>query len=94
MIFFMPFATSDCVISLSIQNTNVFLHANINKNRVVDRVIRTIRTAFDNLEVGDLGLDKHRNIMQQVVAMYNNSVHNKQLMRKLHLHRPWTVHMS
>ena len=47
----------------------------INKNRVVDRVIRTIRTAFDNLEVGDLGLDKHRNIMQQVVAMYNNSVH-------------------
>lgn len=47
----------------------------INKNRVVDRAIRTIRTAFDNLDIRNIGLTKHRNIMQQIVAMYNNSIH-------------------
>ena len=47
----------------------------INKNRVVDRAIRTIRSAFDNLNIISLPLKEHRNIMQQIVTMYNNSVH-------------------
>lgn len=47
----------------------------INKNRVVDRAIRTIRSAFDNLNISNLSLKQHRNIMQEIVAMYNNSVH-------------------
>lgn len=47
----------------------------INKNRVVDRVIRTIRTSFNNLNTSDLSLKQHRNIMQQIVTMYNNSIH-------------------
>ena len=47
----------------------------INKNRIVDRVIRTIRSAWDNLEIGDVSLKKHRQIMQQIVSLYNNSIH-------------------
>lgn len=47
----------------------------INKNRVVDRVIRTIRSAFDNLNISNLSLKEHRNIMKQIVTMYNNSIH-------------------
>ena len=47
----------------------------INKSRVVDRVIRTIRTAFDNLNIGHLSLSEHRKTMQKIVSIYNNTVH-------------------
>ena len=51
----------------------------INKNRVVDRVIRTIRTAIENYmfnnRIDHLSVSKHRNLMQQIVAIYNNTVH-------------------
>ncbi|WP_458454815.1 hypothetical protein [Methanobrevibacter sp.] len=60
-------------------NINVYSNKSpyINRNRIVDRVIRTIRTAFDNLNLrSDIGLAKHREYMRDIVAMYNNSVHS------------------
>ena len=47
----------------------------INKNRVVDRVIRTIRSAFENINSNNLSLAKHRKLMQEIVSVYNNSIH-------------------
>lgn len=49
----------------------------INKNRVVDRVIRTVRTAFENINTKNLSLSKHRKTMQEIVSVYNNSIHYK-----------------
>ena len=52
----------------------------INKNRVVDRVIRTIRTAIDNYMFNNgiehLSVASHRKLMRQIVAIYNNTKHN------------------
>ena len=52
----------------------------INKNRVVDRVIRTIRTAIDNYMFNNgiehLSVANHRKLMRQIVAIYNNTKHN------------------
>ena len=52
----------------------------INKNRVVDRVIRTIRTAIDtymfNNGIEHLSVANHRKLMRQIVAIYNNTKHN------------------
>ena len=58
-------------------NINVYSNSSsyINKNRIVDRVIRTIRTAFDSLDCKNLGITKHRSIMQQIVSLYNNTIH-------------------
>ena len=47
-----------------------------NKNRIVDRVIRTIRDMYYSI-TGDkvIDPDKQHNILQQLVTIYNNTIH-------------------
>ena len=55
--------------------------AYINKNRIVDRVIRTIRDMYETylrknkIDFKKITLTKEENILQQLVTIYNNTYH-------------------
>ena len=74
-------ALNSKVMNQFFRKHNISVYSNkspyINRNRIVDRVIRTIRTAFDNLNLrSDIGLAKHREYMRDIVSMYNNTIHS------------------
>ena len=61
----------------------------INKNRIVDRVIRTIRDMYYNwhssVNFKQIDRQKQHNILQQLVTIYNNSYHTSIKMKPVEM---------
>ena len=72
-------------------NINVYHNSSpyINKNRIVDRVIRTIRDMYyswhESVNFKKIDAQKQHNILQQLVTIYNNTYHTSIKMKPVEM---------
>ena len=75
------------------EKLNISVYSNsspyINKNRVVDRVIRTIRDMYytwhESVNFKQIDSQQQHNILQQLVTIYNNSYHTTIKMKPIEM---------